>query len=228
MTQEIIEVETVSGNIATQATAAPASLNPAALLQQAIASGVTPDILQQLMDAQERWEERQAKKAFDAAISKARQEIPNIYKAKKGHGYSYEGLDDIARTVVPVLARHGLSYRWKTEQEATSIKVTCVLSHSQGHAEENALTAPLNAVATKMQNPIQAMGSAVTYLQRYTLKAALGLSASLDDDGTAVATASISDNQRDHLLALLSEHDIPIDKFCTAYPKRPVQMGDRS
>jgi len=214
---DIIEVEPVAAP-AVQATQSRA-LNPAQLLQQAVMNGVNPDILQKLMDAQERWEARNARKSFDEAISTASQEIPNIYKAKKGHGYSYEGLDDIARTVRPILSRHGLSYRWKTEQDATTIKVTCIISHHSGHEEQNALTAPIGAVGTKMQNPIQAMGSAITYLQRYTLKAALGLSASLDDDAAAVAPQSqpVTDEQRDHLLALLNEHDIPIDKFCTAY-----------
>jgi len=213
MTQDIIEAETVqlaNSNL-------PATLNPAALLQQAIASGASPDILERLMDAQERWEARQARKEFDAAMAKARQQIPNIHKAKKGHGYSYEGLDDIARTVRPILAEHGLSYRWKTDQDATTIKVTCIIAHASGHMEENSMSAPLNAVATKLQNPIQAMGSAVTYLQRYTLKAALGLSASLDDDGASVTSAPISDDQRDHLISLIDEHGIDIERFCLAH-----------
>jgi len=216
-----IEASASSLNLAAQLTtpalAASASPNPAALLSQALSSGASPDILERLMDAQERWEARQAKKAFDAAISQASQEIPNIYKAKKGHGYSYEGLDDIARTIRPILAKHGLSYRWKTDQDATIIKITCVISHEQGHEEQNSMAAPVNAVATKLQNPIQAMGSAVTYLQRYTLKSALGLSASLDDDGASLADAPISDAQRDHLVSLLQEHEIDIERFCTAF-----------
>jgi hypothetical protein len=35
------------------------------------------------------------------------------------------------------------------------------------------------------KNPIQAIGSAVTYLQRYTLKAALGLTVSKEEDDDA-------------------------------------------
>jgi len=197
----------------------PAALNPAQLLQQAVMNGVNPDILQKLMDAQERWEERQARKAFDEALAAARAEIPNIHKSKKGHGYSYEGLDDIARTVVPILGKYGLSYRWQTDAEEKTIKVTCILSHRSGHSEDNALVAPINSVSTKMQNPIQAMGSAITYLQRYTLKAALGLSASVDDDAAAVTmdTTPITTEQRDNLIGLMNEHGIDIARFCAHF-----------
>jgi len=217
MTTDIIQTEAATTIPANTNTPVPANLNPAQLLSQAIASGATPDILERLMDAQERWESRQARKEFDAAMAKARQQIPNIHKTKKGHGYSYEGLDDIARTIRPILAEHGLSYRWKTDQDASTIKVTCIIAHASGHTEENSMAAPINAVATKLQNPIQAMGSAITYLQRYTLKAALGLSASLDDDAASLTAAPINDDQRDHLLSLLQEHDIDIERFCTAY-----------
>jgi len=192
---------------------------PATLLQQAIASGADPDILQKLMDAQERWEDRQARKAFAAAISAARQEIPTIYKSKKGHGYNYAGLDDIARLAVPILAKHGLSYRWRTEQSGDTITIICVIEHQDGHQEQNAMSSNVNAVGTKLQNPIQAMGSAATYLQRYTLNAALGLASSLDDDAAACLPDNqpINESQRDHLLSLLHEYEISIDKFCTAY-----------
>jgi len=195
----------------------PTNPNPAALLQQAMSQGATPDILDRLMDAQERWEARQARKEFDAAISLARQEIPNIYKAKQGHGYKYAGLDDIAKTIIPILSKYGLSYRWKTDNEGANIKVTCLLSHRSGHEETTSLVAPQGSVGTKLQNPIQAMGSAITYLQRYTLTAALGLVSSLDDDGAATTqdTMPITTEQRDHILNLINAHDINIERFCT-------------
>jgi len=225
MTQDLIEMKQegntpnpIAVNASTPITPVQ-STTPATLLQQAIASGADPDILQKLMDAQERWEDRQARKAFASAIASARQEIPTIYKSKKGHGYHYAGLDDIARLVVPILAKHGLSYRWRTEQSGDMITIICVIEHQDGHQEHNAMSSNINAVGTKLQNSIQAMGSAVTYLQRYTLNAALGLASSLDDDAAACLPDNhpISTSQRDHLISLLQEHEISIEKFCTAY-----------
>lgn len=58
--------------------------------------------------------------------------------------------------------------------------MTCVVSHSQGHKEETTLQCAPDTSGAK--NSVQAIGSATTYLQRYTLKLALGVSASTDDD----------------------------------------------
>ena len=60
------------------------------------------------------------------------------------------------------------------------MKVTCRITHRDGHYEETSLFGPVDGSGNK--NPIQAIGSAVTYLQRYTLKAAVGIAASQDDD----------------------------------------------
>ncbi len=62
-----------------------------------------------------------------------------------------------------------------------------VLSHRDGYSEETTLSAAYDNSGNK--NSIQAVGSAMTYLQRYTLKAALGLAVSHDDDGKAANKA---------------------------------------
>ncbi len=71
--------------------------------------------------------------------------------------------------------------RHKSEQAAGKVRVTCIVSHSAGYSENTTLEASEDHSGNK--NTIQAIGSAATYLQRYTLKLALGLSASTDDDG---------------------------------------------
>lgn len=135
----------------------------------------------------------EARRAFDAALSAAKAEIPPILKNRlvdfTGKTnirtyYRHEDMGEIARTVDPILARHGLSYRFRTEQQdGGAIRVVCVVGHRDGHSEENALSAGRDESGNK--NNIQAVGSTITYLQRYTLKAALGLAASNDDDGRA-------------------------------------------
>ena len=86
----------------------------------------------------------------------------------------------MASAVDPVLARHGLSYRFRSEQQGARLKVTCRVSHADGYGEETTLEATNDESGNK--NAIQAVGSAATYLQRYTLKLALGLAASNDND----------------------------------------------
>jgi hypothetical protein len=54
-----------------------------------------------------------------------------------------------------------------------------------GHSERTTLSATADTSGSK--NSIQAIGSTVTYLQRYTLLAAVGLAAGGDDDGQAAS-----------------------------------------
>jgi ERF superfamily len=167
-----------------------APTTPLEMVARAVNMGATPDTLERLLAMQERWEKNEARKAFNQAIAKARGEIKPIFKSSEvrmGAGrpaYRYETLDDIEREVVPALSKHGLSYRWGTKVPETRpdmIIVTCRVEHKDGWFEENSLAGPTDTSGAK--NPIQAVGSALTYLCRYSLKAALGLSATTDDDG---------------------------------------------
>jgi hypothetical protein len=168
----------------------PAAVTPMEMLGRAVQSGASLDMIEKLMGLQERWEANQARKAFDAAIAAAKAEIPVISKNRevdftspKGRThYKYEDLAEIARIVAPILARHGLSYRFRATSNLNEpVAVTCVISHRDGHYEEITLTAGRDESGNK--NSIQAVGSTLTYLQRMTLKAALGLAAAEDDDG---------------------------------------------
>lgn len=169
-------------------------ITPMAMISHAVANGASIEAIEKLMALHERIEAVQARKAFDAAMSAAKSEIPVILKnklvdyastdGKSRTTYKHEDLGEIARTVDPILAKHGLSYRFQTTSEINQpISVTCLVSHRDGHSEKNTLTGPRDDSGKK--NAIQQMGSTITYLQRYTLKAALGLAAASDDDGKA-------------------------------------------
>lgn len=162
------------------------------VLQQAIQSGASVEVLERLLALQERWDANEARKAFEAAMAAARLDLPTIVKSStvdfttpRGRtNYRYEDLATITEAVTPVLAQHGLTFRWQTESHDGSVKVACVVSHAGGHAERTTLSCGLDHSGNK--NDIQAIGSAVTYLQRYTLKAALGIAAGVDDDAQSV------------------------------------------
>lgn len=172
----------------TGAESVPAPLTPMEMLDRAVSNGASIETLEKLMGLQERWETNNARKAFDAAMSAAKADIPIIVKnravdfttAKGRTNYVYEDMAAIAAAVDPILAKNGLSYRFRTSQDAGGVTVTCVISHRDGHSEENSLSAARDDSGNK--NSIQGIGSTVTYLQRYTLKAALGLSVSKDND----------------------------------------------
>lgn len=166
------------------------SPSPPEMLSRALEMGADPETLKGFMELQERWEARQAKKAFDRALSACKAELPPIikrgevdYTTSKGRTYyKHERLtEDIMQKVEPVLAKNGLSVRWETGRDSGDVVVKCIIAHEMGHSDATPLQAPPDTSGGK--NPVQAVGSTVTYLQRYTLKAALGLAATDDTDG---------------------------------------------
>ena len=199
------------------------ALTPMDMVGRAVASGASIEVVEKLMALHERWEANQGRKAFDEAMSAAKAEIPVIFKSRevdftssKGRThYRYEDLAEIAKTVNPILGRHGLSYRFRTTSPANEpVTVTCIVSHRQGYSEENTLSAGRDESGNK--NSIQAIGSTLTYLQRMTLKAALGLAASSDDDGKAAESVeTISDEQVNKLRDLIEEVGADLPKFCS-------------
>lgn len=170
--------------------AASVAVTPMDMIDKAISTGATPETLERLMALQERWQAAQAKRAFDLAIASAKSALPRVIKNKRAGfeskktgettSYSYETLDALSAAIDPVLHNHGLSYRYTSKIDAGQIVVTCVVSHAEGHKEETTLQCSPDTSGAK--NSVQAIGSAVTYLQRYTLKLALGISASADYD----------------------------------------------
>lgn len=168
----------------------PASPTPLTLLQQAIAQGMDIAQLEKLMEMQERWEKRQAEKAFQDAFADFQSLVPVIKKNKvnkinsqKG-AYSYKSADlaEIAKTIKGALKETGLSYRWEFEDKGNKLKVTCLISHRDGFTKTSDMEADKDDSGGK--NKIQMSGSTATYLQRYTLIGALGLTtADEDNDG---------------------------------------------
>ena len=198
------------------------NLTPMDMLERAVSSNAGVEVISKLMDLQDRWQASHARRSFDEAMAAAKAEIPVIMKNRevdftspKGRtNYRHEDLAEIARTVDPILTKHGLSYRFRTTSQPNEpVSVTCIVSHRHGHSEENTLSAGRDESGNK--NSIQAVASTITYLQRYTLKAALGLAASNDDDGSASEKpAFITSDQLQRIIALTDEVKADKERFC--------------
>lgn len=203
--------------VAQDAVPAPTGLavvTPMHMLQAAIERGADLTVLQQFMDLNDRWEANEARKAFVAAMAKFKANPPEILKAQrvsfktdKGMTeYTHAGLADVCTAATKGLAEVGISHRWEVKQEAAHITVTCLLTHAMGHSEVATMTASPDGSGGK--NGIQAIGSTITYLQRYTLLSATGLAAKeMDDDGASAGKKPdvISENQAADLAALADE-----------------------
>lgn len=192
------------------------TITPMALLVTAQEKGASLEQMQQLLDLQERWEAREAQKAYNEAISLFREACPTIDRSRRGHNTRYAGLAETLEAIRPLLAKFGLSHQWKTHQKDGNITVQCTVMHRLGHSESTSLTAEPDKTGSK--NSIQAIGSTVAYLERYTLYAILGLaSREMDDDGQGAGAKepTLDDEQLANLDALIAETGADLAKFCT-------------
>lgn len=159
---------------------------PHELIALAIEKGLDVSSLEKLMDLKERHEANEARKRFFEAFTAFQSNCPDLRKTKQVKfnqtEYHYAPLADITRQISKVLKSNELSYRWEIQDDQTQMKVTCLVSHIDGHTERTTMSA--NADTSGAKNAIQARGSAIEYLKRYTLIGALGLStADSDIDG---------------------------------------------
>lgn len=175
-----------------------ASANPSSpqdLISLALNNNADVETLSKLMDLQERWEQNIAKKEFLKALTKFQSIVPDIPKTKhvsfdSSRGgkvdYWYAPLDKVIKIIQPYLKKCGLSYRFQFETtDKGKTKCTCLLSHAAGFTDDSS-SMEADPDTSGVKNAIQSQGSTRSYLQRYTLYGALGLSTGEDDsDGRA-------------------------------------------
>lgn len=149
------------------------------------------DRIEKLLALKERWEASEAIKAFNVDYAAFKQNPPEVLKdkhvsfstARGTTAYDHATHYEVTSKISDALARHGFHTHWAMHQESNTITVRCTLTHVQGHSRSVELKAINDGSGGK--NDIQAVASANTYLQRYTLLAVTGLSTAdtPDNDG---------------------------------------------
>lgn len=193
-------------------------MTPAEIIQSAISSGANLEQLEKLMSLQERWEANEAKKAYYEAMSLFKANPPKIekdkkvgYSTSKGNvGYSHASLYNVVEKISSELSKYGLSASWRTQQNE-KISVTCIISHKNGHSEQTTITADADQSGSK--NSIQAIGSTISYLQRYSILAMTGLAThDMDIDGI-VEEEKIDENKIKIIKDLIKDTKTDEKKF---------------
>ena len=183
------------------------------VLQYAIANNAGIDTIERLIVQQERVEDRAAAKAYTSAFNKFSKLCPVILKTRKAHNTMYAGLAETLNAIEPALQECGLTKSWRTDQADGTITVTCYITHIKGHIETTSLSAAPDTTGSK--NDAQSVGSIVSYLERYTIFAILGLaSADQDFDGnTGAMVETITSEQAEKIAELLTDHGVNTDNF---------------
>lgn len=190
------------------------------VLQMAIQQGASIEHLAKLLEIQERYEANEARKAYNAAVAKFKEHPPQINKNKHvefgNTKYDHATLDHVVDQITQALSRVGISHRWDVAQNDKDIAVTCILTHELGHSERTTLRATADTSGSK--NSIQAIGSAVTYLQRYTLLLACGMAAKgQDNDGNFQGMSEEAVNEYLETIRQASSRQELQARFQTAY-----------
>lgn len=192
--------------------------------------------LERMIAMQERILDRNAKSAYDFAMSQMQPELPTIRKGGEiWVGNDLRGrfarFEDINEMIRPVLQKHGFNLTFRTRAlDKTTIEITAVCAHSGGHREETSL--PLGLDTTGSKNAAQAAGSTVSYGKRYTASALLNINAAdgdVDDPRDEPQTtkpktqapqakasnkpAAITEKQRNWIVANLAQRGIPETLF---------------
>lgn len=185
--------------------------SPANLLELAITNGADIDKLQGLMDLQERWDKKQAEKAYYNSLALFQFNCPQIIKTKAGYDkrYYYAPLDQIIKVIKASLFEAKLTYRWKQSEKNNKISVTCIITHVDGHSESTTLESDPDTSGSK--NQIQSKGSTVQYLRRYTLESVLGIAtSSIDNDGQQPKVVA---PKKESSAKLLEEAKVKVDAY---------------
>lgn len=192
--------------VVTAAAPAPATaaqvMSPHQMVQMAVEKGMSLETIDKLLGMAERVDamreaerKRLAESAYIRAIAGVKAQVVTITKTKhvhyvtKGEGgkvtgavdFKHAELSDVMKAIAAPAQREGLTWNYPViEQGDGWLRVTCRLRHVDGHFEDLTLGAPEDHSGKK--NDIQAIASAITYLQRYTLKAILGIAEEGDDN----------------------------------------------
>lgn len=192
-----------------------AEAQPSKLLELALNQKMDVGVIERLVALEERIQARNAAHEFAQAMAEFQRECPSIRKTssatvttKSGgqYRYTYAELDEIARTVNPILGRLGLSYSWDSAVTGGNVRVVCTLRHINGHSTTASFEAPAGSLSQAMSKQ-QEVASALTYGRRQSLVQVLGLTTCDPDvDGAAEeAQATVTPDQVDILEALLNQ-----------------------
>lgn len=195
-------------------------LNPGQLLTLAVDKDLDISKLERLMELQKAWQIDQARKAFFSALAQFQMDCPDLRKNKLvdfGPGkasYHYAPLADIDRQIKPIMKACGLSKRWEIQDDKDVIKVTCLITHLDGHTERTTMQGTPDDSGGK--NRMQQRGSSIEYMKRYTLIGALGISTADNDIDARLPTQADIDKLHKDFMEVYNQL-IQIDSSYTRY-----------
>jgi hypothetical protein len=192
-------------------------MNPHRLVEMAVERGMPIETIEKLLGLAERFDamreaerKRRAESAYIGAIAGLKAEVVTVLKTKRVHydtkdkegrksgsvDFRHAELADVMKALAAPAHRVGLTWNYPSVEQGDGwVRVTCRLRHVDGHFEDLTIGAPEDHSGKK--NDIQAIASAITYMQRYTLKTILGIAEEGDDDFDRRSGDSVRERERE-------------------------------
>lgn len=198
----------------------------------------TMEIIERMMTAQEKWEDRQAEKRFNEAMAAIAKELASVKIIKdskvqydvdkndksqgKVEAFRYVKLEKIEPIVRPILLARGMHVSYDTEPCALAGWHTIVVwfAHNEGHRRAYRMPMPLDSGGGK--NNAQAMGSTQSYGMRRGLCAALNLIPVGEDDDAS--GAPITDEEAKIIKDGLKNSGLDVKKFLSNIKAESVEQ----
>jgi hypothetical protein len=169
------------------------------------------DKMERLLQMQERMVARNAEQAFFAAMTAAQAEMRPVAADSnnpqtRSRYASYAALD---RAVRPIYSKHGFSLSFDTEPGAPDgfVRVVCFASCG-GHTRKYQVDMPADGKGAKggdVMTKTHAVGSGMSYGQRYLLKMIFNIAVGEDDDGNRAGGEKITADQAADVQAMIED-----------------------
>jgi hypothetical protein len=178
------------------------------LLHAAVEKQADPDTLEKLTQLFHREQDREAVRP---PIKKTG-DLSYLNRSGTGRKSTYATLEDIDRTVKPLLAAEHMAYTWNSEVVDERVRATCTLHHSNGHTITAQFEAPLDSRKNDAVSDPQKHAAALTFARRQSLIQVVGLT-DTDEDTDARPEETITAEQAIELDRIAYEVEADIGKF---------------
>ena len=160
------------------------------------------------------------------SLAQFQQEVPVIHKGTQGYGYTYADLPKIFETINPLLKKNGLGFT----QLINGTDLITILFHCEsGESIESKTAIPQN-VQLKGMNDFQVLGSAISYLRRYSISSICGIVSDKDTDAAGEQVKNepkkptLSTERFQKALEKISLGEFKVEQLILTYDLTPAQL----
>lgn len=159
------------------------------------------------------------------ALSQAQGEFPVLEKKSKAYNYNYADLAETLQATQEQLKKNGLAVSHQILRCQGMDTLLTTLMHSSGQWISTEM--PLIHKGDGKINPMQALGSAITYAKRYSIGCLLNLAADKEIDDDAVKSQPALIDKKVKLPYITSEQLEAIESYLEDFPESRKDLLSR-